>query len=49
MCKCIKCKNTVTGEYFDGVSGKLCKACLKDLFVYHALRSMNLIKNVKEN
>lgn len=49
MCKCIKCKKAISDEYFEGVSGNICKACLKDLFVYYALRSMNMIKKVKEN
>ncbi len=47
MNECIKCSRPIQDEFFEGVNGKLCKECLKDLQVYHALKSMNLVKEVK--
>ena len=48
MEKCIKCGHTIKGEFFEGVSGPLCKDCLKDLMVYHTLQAMGLVKEAKE-
>ena len=43
--KCIRCCKEITTEYFEGVNGLLCEKCLKDLFIYYALKSYGLIKN----
>lgn len=48
MSKCIMCENTIQTEYFEGVSGHICKKCLKEMFVYYALRSMNLLKTERK-
>lgn len=42
--RCIKCKGKIESEYFDGVNGKICIHCLKDLFIYHGLKSLGMIK-----
>ena len=42
--RCIKCNGKIEGEYFDGASGKICVRCLKELFVYHGLKSLGMIK-----
>lgn len=46
--KCIKCGHTIKDEFFEGVSGPLCKECLKALMVYNALKSMGFVKEMKE-
>lgn len=46
--RCIKCNGKIEGEYFDGVNGKICIHCLKDLFVYHGLKSLGLIKELED-
>lgn len=48
MEQCIKCGHTIKDELFEGVTGALCKDCLKDLMIYHTLRAMALVKEVKE-
>lgn len=44
--RCIKCKEEIKGEYFDGVNGKICINCIKDLYIYHNLKSLGMIKSV---
>ena len=44
--RCVKCNGKIESEYFDGVSGKICVHCLKELFVYHGLKSLGLIKEI---
>lgn len=46
--QCIKCGHTIKGEFFEGVSGPLCKECLKDLMVYNTLKSMGFVKEMKK-
>lgn len=48
MNECVVCKKEINGEFFVGESGKICEKCLKEMQVYFALRSMKLIKEVKE-
>ena len=43
--KCIKCYNLITDEFFQAVSGKMCVDCIKDLGVYHALKSLGMINH----
>lgn len=45
MNECVKCGNKIKDEYFNAVSGKMCKKCLKEMCVYYALRSLNLINS----
>lgn len=47
MDRCIKCDNTIKDEYFEGVHGKICVCCIKDMHIYTALKNLGLIKNVK--
>ena len=47
--KCIKCGKNIEKEYFEGVHGPLCKKCLLDLMVYHALSSMGMVKTLERN
>ena len=42
--RCINCNGKIEGEYFDGVNGKICIRCLKELCVYHGLKSLEMIK-----
>lgn len=46
---CCKCGSQIANECFDAVSGPVCPKCLKDMQVYYALRSMGLIRTVKED
>lgn len=46
--QCIKCGYTIKDEFFEGVSGPLCKKCLKDLMVYNTLKSMGFVKEMKK-
>lgn len=46
--QCIKCGHTIKDEFFEGVSGPLCKKCLKDLMVYNTLKSMGFVKEMKK-
>lgn len=46
--QCIKCGHTIKDEFFEGVSGPLCKECLKDLMVYNALKSTGFVKEMKK-
>lgn len=46
--RCIICHGKIEGEYFDGVNGKICIHCLKELFVYHGLKSLGLIKTAED-
>jgi hypothetical protein len=45
--RCIKCNNLIGKKYFQGVSGKLCEDCIKDIGVYHGLNSLGLIKETE--
>ena len=33
--------------YFEGVNGIICENCLKNMMVYHALKTLGLIKTNK--
>lgn len=46
--QCIKCGHTIKDEFFEGVSGPLCKECLKDLMAYNTLKSMGFVKEMKK-
>lgn len=46
--RCIKCHGKVEGEYFDGVNGKICIHCIKELSIYHGLKSLGLIKELED-
>lgn len=48
MSKCVKCQKEIKGEFFEGASGPLCSECLKDMWVYYALRALGVLKNTEE-
>lgn len=49
-CPCTRCSAPIKGEFFRSITGScFCKKCLKDMFVYHALRSLGMIQNTEED
>ena len=46
--RCIKCNRKIDGEYFDGVNGRICIHCIKEAYIYHALKSLDLIKETED-
>lgn len=46
--RCIRCNEVIDGEYFQAERGKMCDECIKDMGIYHALNSLDMIKSHKK-
>lgn len=42
---CANCAHEITGEFFPGTSGLICADCLRQNYVYYALRSLGLLRS----
>lgn len=46
---CKDCEKELSGEYFNGVNGRICAECLKRSGVYYALKKDGFVKTKEDD